>query len=385
MEKFWGKRKKINGNDDDNLNDDDLYILDVEKNTIENQNIQEEDVVNENQNIKADVVNKNQNVNKDNSQIEDNIFEQRITEPVAENNNVLDNEPKNKPNLFDKAISQITNLKETSVNIGNKIVAKVETGIEEIGQKKKSLENNDDDLVTKILNLTKEIEEIKETAKQSTPLKENFKTNIVLSENLSISDLIIQMEQSNSFMKQIAIYLRHEVENIIELFIEEQLTPITQKIKQIKLEELQLQNKYNILMQDLDIKLNGKQNEIMNVEKEIVVKKQNFQELVDKIENEEKTLENITVETNIQNQALLSLIKSVEAEKKRFTGDLETFKEDSKNKIEEEINELKIKVNNELNEEIEMQVLQKLEDFEKIFVGLSKDLKNKILEKLLNK
>lgn len=385
MEKFWGKRKKINGNDDDNLNDNDLYILDVEKNTIENQNIQEEDVVNENQNIKADVVNKNQNVNKDNSQIEDNIFEQRITEPVAENNNVLDNEPKNKPNLFDKAISQITNLKETSVNIGNKIVAKVETGIEEIGQKKKSLENNDDDLVTKILNLTKEIEEIKETAKQSTPLKENFKTNIVLSENLSISDLIIQMEQSNSFMKQIAIYLRHEVENIIELFIEEQLTPITQKIKQIKLEELQLQNKYNILMQDLDIKLNGKQNEIMNVEKEIVVKKQNFQELVDKIENEEKTLENITVETNIQNQALLSLIKSVEAEKKRFTGDLETFKEDSKNKIEEEINELKIKVNNELNEEIEMQVLQKLEDFEKIFVGLSKDLKNKILEKLLNK
>lgn len=373
MEKFWGKRKKINGNDDDNLNDDDLYILDVEKNTIENQN------------IKADVVNKNQNVNKDNSQIEDNIFEQRITEPVVENNNVLENEPKNKPNLFDKAISQITNLKETSVNISNKIVAKVETGIEEIGQKKKSLENNDDDLVTKILNLTKEIEEIKETAKQSTPLKENFKTNIVLSENLSISDLIIQMEQSNSFMKQIAIYLRHEVENIIELFIEEQLTPITQKIKQIKLEELQLQNKYNILMQDLDMKLNGKQNEMINVEKEIVVKKQNFKELVDKIENEEKTLENITVETNIQNQALLSLIKSVESEKKRFAGDLETFKKDSKNKIEEEIKELKIKVNNELNEEIEMQVLQKLEDFEKIFVGLSKDLKNKILEKLLNK
>ena len=177
------------------------------------------------------------------------------------------------------------------------------------------------------------------------------------------------------------MYLKPEFKNI--------RNKISEKIKKIKLEELQVKHKLNITLADLEEKILGFKKDIIIQENDISSKKEKIAELERQIQNENETLNNIAEENNKQNTALLELRRNVEEERKRTLGDLEKYKVEEKAKIDIEVqdykNESKEKIKEGIDLELQIQIESKLKDFESMFKDLSKELKEQILIKLLNK
>ena len=177
--------------------------------------------------------------------------------------------------------------------------------------------------------------------------------------------------------------------HIVENYIDENFSSTIEKIKKIKLEELQVKHKLNITLADLEEKILGFKKDIIIQENDISSKKEKIAELERQIQNENETLNNIAEENNKQNTALLELRRNVEEERKRTLGDLEKYKVEEKAKIDIEVqdykNESKEKIKEGIDVELQIQIESKLKDFESMFKDLSKELKEQILMKLLNK
>lgn len=304
-----------------------------------------------------------------------NPFAKHFQQKTVEENN----EQPMKTSFFDKAKSLSENL-----------VSKVEKKIEQFGEDKPINPENESEIIKKyeklslkLKQLENEIEEVRSENNVAT------KVDIILSENLKFEDLISKMEQSGGFMKQIAFYLKNEVNNVVQNYIEEKMENIIDRIKSIKLEELQLKNKANITLEELDSKIGIHKKQIVILENDIENKTSSIKELEKQILNEEETLKNISEENNRQNSALLELKRNVEEEKKRALANLELYKAEEKLKVDTEINLYKENAKEEIKENIdiqlEIQIEEKLKDFENLFKNLSGELKQQILSKLLNK
>ena len=335
-----------------------------------------------------------------------------ILEEKINNVDAKEQEKATKPSLFNFHKKQNQNEEKTSEikekfslnslsqkvkSIGNNIVNNIEQGIENIGDnatkkesEKQSVSENFDELKRKYDKLNQNFKQMQLTVEQLEKESGNAaKVDIVLSENLSIDLLISKMEQSGSFMKQIAYYLKNEVNNVVENYIDENFSSTIEKIKKIKLEELQVKHKLNITLADLEEKILGFKKDIIIQENDISSKKEKIAELERQIQNENETLNNIAEENNKQNTALLELRRNVEEERKRTLGDLEKYKVEEKAKIDIEVqdykNESKEKIKEGIDLELQIQIESKLKDFESMFKDLSKELKEQILMKLLNK
>lgn len=269
-------------------------------------------------------------------------------------------------------------------------VHKVEDKIDLVGEVKKEtseeikeLNLQFERLRQKVIGLEKDLENYENSTVN------NGQTTIVLSENLDINLLINKMEQSNSFMKQIALYLRNEMNSIVSQYIEENMLSIVQRIKHIKLEELNAQNSFKITLSDLEEKLTGKKKELIIIDNNISSKSSKLEEIDKQIQNEEKTLENITEESNNQNKALIELRKNVEQEESRIVIRLENYKKEQLVKVESEISEYrnnqKEKLKENIDLELEIQIEEKMKAFELLFKDLSSEMKNQILDKMLKK
>lgn len=321
---------------------------------------------------------------------EDKTVEQEInlskTEEVSEIK-VDTPEKKERKSFFNT--EAINELKNKAKNVGSKITDKVEEKINTFGEKKEILESNEE-LIIKVQKLSQRIIELESKFENMESMgTDKVKTSVVLSESISIDDLISKMERSSDFMKQIAFYLKNEVNNVASNFIEERMESILSRIKAIKLEELKLQNKYQVSLADLEEVISGKKRELNNVEVNLVEKRNKIDELHKLIENEEQTLKNIEEQTNSQNKAMLELMSNVEDEKKKVIGRLEDYKAEQKVIADKEILDYSEKVKVNLKEEIDLELKKEIDDkldrFHKEFESLSLEMRNKLLDKLFNK
>lgn len=292
--------------------------------------------------------------------------------------------------IEEKTESTKTSFFDKAKSLSENLVSKVEKKIEKLGEDKPINSETESEIIKKyeklslkLKQLENELEEVRSENNVAT------KVDIVLSENLKFEDLISKMEQSGGFMKQIAFYLKNEVNNVVQNYIEEKMENIIDRIKAIKLEELQLKNKANITLEELDAKIGLHKKQIVILENDIENKTSSIKELDKQILNEEETLKNIAEENNRQNSALLELKRNVEEEKKRALANLELYRAEEKQKVDIEINLYKENAKEEIKENIdiqlEIQIEEKLKDFENLFKNLSGELKQQILSKLLNK
>lgn len=423
---IFKKNKDKNNNLEDELDDDMFQVVEIDKETDdENSNnenlIDKKDFIEENKfeqplNSEENKINSENDISKEDiSQDLDNISknvevvnqEEAINQDVKKESKIVlgflshhkktsgesnnseqqkeDFEEKKKFNFGD-SLKKVKSLTEKAVN-------NIENSISGIGDKhieREKIKEMNGDFYNKLERLDRKFNELKliidDIDLEST---KSTKVDVVLSENLSIDSLISKMEQSNNFMKQIAYYLKNEVNNIVANYIEENMSSVIQKVKYLKLEELNAQNKYNITLSDLEEKITGKKKEIIILEKNIEEKKQSISDLEKQIENENETYKNIAEENNRQNIALSELRKNVEEEKKRTLGNLAKYREEEKIKVDTEINKYKEDAKNEIKEgielELEIQIEEKLKDFENMFKDLSSEVKEQILKKLLNK
>lgn len=311
---------------------------------------------------------------------------------------------KEKPNsgFFAEKIREKTNMfLDAGRSIIDKTVNSAESALEKVGDNPDSSEeimflkqsiaeldtnwrNKYDNLEVSIDELNKKISYLDKFHGQSFNLPKDSN---------NMAELVTHMSDSSSFMKNISHYLKDDASLFLKAYLEENVKPLITKIKEVKIEELNLVEGLTVKMKDLDLIIHGKEQVIKDLDDEIYKGQRSVDEILKEMVKETKTLENITTEITAQGEALSLLKRSVEQDKKIILEELEEFSKQEKIKVENDVKEykenavsnLQVEVENALDHEINLKIKELKKIFDNSLEGLSEEMKKEIFNKMLNK
>lgn len=245
-----------------------------------------------------------------------------------------DNKARLKSGLL-SGISQIKEIGKKAQEMGNQVIGATEAKLMNNSPKEEMLNQQNEEieeLKNTVNSLRKEMDYLKKEQKTV-----NSSSGITLKDDIQIQEVAQILCESKTFILNLGKHLHEEITIQIKDYLEEQLRSVLDKIKDIKLEELNLELGFNEKIVNFDSLIDDKKEILNKVISDMNKSQIELHDISEKLSNEQALLKNIIEETETKGNALRSLREEIHHSKININKDLGEYKKEQLKVIDQEI------------------------------------------------